>query len=131
MTQAHNIDMALHRIQSGRPHIVRKDRKLSISLVAEEAGIHASTIHNHYPAIAEKIRVLANKGMKAQRDEIRNELKRLKAENKALRLRLEQFSHYAKYCPKCDAVKPLYEFYQSERYGLQWGCKACRKTSRR
>ena len=61
-------ELAIYRIESGRPKIVRKSRKLSIASVAEETGYSPATIHNHYPQIAEKIRELMGKDSRAQRD---------------------------------------------------------------
>lgn len=119
----HNIEMAIHRIISGRPKITT--RELSISSVAEEAGVSNSTIHNRYPELAEKIRIGMNKSMKAQRDSIRKELTRVKGENQKLHDLAKQYSRYAKHCPSCNTVKPFTDFYMSERDGLQYYCKTC------
>jgi len=40
----------------GNPRRVAKGRKLSIQAVADEAGISNATIHNRYPALADRIR---------------------------------------------------------------------------
>lgn len=48
---------AIQRLVHGRPKRLSKDRcQLSISAVAREAGISASSIHNTYPDVAELIR---------------------------------------------------------------------------
>ena len=50
------IQMAILRISKGKPTKIRSDRKLSIAAVADEAGIHRTTIINRYPALADDIR---------------------------------------------------------------------------
>lgn len=50
-----DLRLAMFRIQRGRAHT--DVEKLSISSVAREAGVSASLIHNHYPDIAEAIRL--------------------------------------------------------------------------
>lgn len=52
---AKKIKQAVVRIEKGRPKIVGSDRKLSITSVAEEAGIHRSTIINRHPLLADEI----------------------------------------------------------------------------
>jgi len=79
------LEMALYRITKGRAKKVGKKRKLSIAAVAEEAGLSTSTIHNHHPDIAEKIRGLLNKESRVQRDEKLAELKKEKSNSRELR----------------------------------------------
>ncbi|WP_427047084.1 hypothetical protein [Halomonas casei] len=55
------IELAIIRINKGRPKVVAPTRKLSIASVAEEAGISNATIHNRYPALADQIRQINNK----------------------------------------------------------------------
>ena len=81
----HDLEMAIHRIERGRPCAIEKNRKLSILAVAEEAGISAASIHNNYPDVAEKIRTKMNKGTRTQRDAKHSALKSEKAKNKVLR----------------------------------------------
>ena len=49
------IILSISRIEKGKPKTVSSTRKLSIASVAEEAGIHRSTIINRYPELALKI----------------------------------------------------------------------------
>lgn len=81
---------ALIRLKHGRPKVVNKKRKISISALAEEAGVSDSTIHNRYPEIAAEVREIIGKAHKVQRDEKNIKLKSEKAKNKELRQYIEQ-----------------------------------------
>ena len=85
-----NLNNALIRLKHGRPKIVDKKRKISISALAEEAGVSDSTIHNRYPEIATEVREIIGKAHKVQRDEKNEELKSEKSKNKELREYIEQ-----------------------------------------
>lgn len=82
--------LALHRIQRGTPRIVDPKRKLSILAVAEEAGLHAVTIHTRYPDIAEQIRKLTNRAGRQQRDVKAQELQTARQSNRELRRQLAE-----------------------------------------
>jgi AcrR family transcriptional regulator len=79
------LQLALVRLKRGRPKVVSKKRKLSISAVAEEAGVSDSTIHNRYPEIAAEVRQIAGRLYKMQRDEKSEKLKSVKDKNRELR----------------------------------------------
>ena len=79
------IRQAIVRIEKGRPKFVARGRKLSISSVAEEAGVSRATIHNNHPALAERIREAGNKAVRAQTAEKNTALKKLRAKYKSLR----------------------------------------------
>lgn len=81
---------ALIRLKHGRPKIVDKKRKLTISALAEEAGVSDSTIHNRYPEIANEVREMIGKAHKVQRDEKNELLKSEKTKNRELREQIEQ-----------------------------------------
>ncbi|WP_019894840.1 hypothetical protein [Hydrogenovibrio halophilus] len=81
---------ALIRLKHGRPKVVDKKRKLSISALAEEAGVSDSTIHNRYSEIAAEVREIMGKEHKAQRDEKIEKLKLEKSKNRELREHIEQ-----------------------------------------
>ncbi|WP_044412417.1 26S proteasome regulatory subunit family protein [Thiomicrospira microaerophila] len=81
---------ALIRLKHGRPKVVDKKRKISISALADEAGVSDSTIHNRYPEIAAEVREIIGKEHKSQRDEKSEKLKLEKAKNKELRDYIEQ-----------------------------------------
>lgn len=76
------IRLAILRIEKGRTKIVQKGRKLSIIAVAEEAGVSAAAIHNHYPDMADLIRRKLGVDMREQRNIIAKKLKDLRTINK-------------------------------------------------
>lgn len=78
------LELAIHRITTGRVRKVKAGRKLSIAAVAEEAGLSTATIHNRYPEIADKVRQLLNKDARQQRDEKNQALKEEKSKRKEL-----------------------------------------------
>ncbi len=87
------IELAISRIQHGRPKRVTQERRFCIAAVAEEAGVSNATIHNRYPDIAERIRKMVIEELpdevKKERDPVRKknqERERLKA----LRQEVEQ-----------------------------------------
>jgi hypothetical protein len=53
--------LSLLRIVKGRPKVVGPSQKLSIKLVAKEAGVSPSLIHNRHPELAQQIRALISK----------------------------------------------------------------------
>lgn len=79
------IRLAILRIEKGRTKIVEKERKLSIIAVAEEAGITAAAIHNHYPDMADLIRRKLGVDMREQRNSIATKLKDSRNTNRELR----------------------------------------------
>lgn len=79
------IRLAILRIEKGRTKIVQKGRKLSIIAVAEEAGISAAAIHNHYPDMADLIRRKLGVDMREQRNSIAKKLKDFRTINKEQR----------------------------------------------
>lgn len=80
-----DLELAFARVLRGRGQKVAKERKLSISAVADEAGLSAATIHNRYPDIAEQIRTEIGKSTRAQRDQKQLELQDAHATNRKLR----------------------------------------------
>lgn len=81
---------ALMRLKHGRPKVVDRKRKISISALAEEAGVSDSAIHNRYPEIAAQVREITGKAHKIQRDEKNEKLKSEKTKNRELREYIEQ-----------------------------------------
>lgn len=75
---------AILRIQRGRA-VRTQSKKLSISAVAEEVGVSAALIHNHYPEIAEAIRAAQGRDSRAQRDAKQTELQAERAKARSLR----------------------------------------------
>ncbi len=87
------IRLAIIRIEKGRPVIVKNGRKLSISSVAEEAGISAATIHNRYPDMADLIRQKAGRDIRKQRDVISAKVNHLKDRIKKLNKELTELNN--------------------------------------
>lgn len=97
------IELAIARIQRGRPLRISKDRRLSIAAVAEEADVGNATIHNRYPDVAEEIRELVKQTVRNRREarhgtvdrlrQLRKEVARLKsdlANSQSINLRLHK-----------------------------------------
>jgi len=77
------IELAILRIQKKRPRRLSIEAcRLSITSVASEAGITPAAIHNCYPDIAEKIRMLVGRSSREQRDRKGEELQRITALNR-------------------------------------------------
>lgn len=76
------LKLAISRIERGRSRT--NASKLSVSAVAREVGVTPALIHNHYASIAEDIRVKVGASSRQQRDAKTNELKDVKAKNRAL-----------------------------------------------
>jgi hypothetical protein len=93
-----SLNDAIQRVTSGKPTVIDPDRKLSISAVAEEAGVSAATIHNRYPEIAAKIRDLLGLKSPSQNTsanttvflEYKAKIKQLNEENRLLRIQTEE-----------------------------------------
>jgi AcrR family transcriptional regulator len=66
------IRLAIFRIERGRSHTAAK--RLTISAVAREAGVSSSLLHNHYPDIAEEIRVKQGASSRQKLDAKRDDL---------------------------------------------------------
>lgn len=84
------LQLALSRMKRGRPRVVDQKRKISIASVAEEAKVSEATIHNRYPGIADEIRQITGKALKAQRDEKTQSLKLEKGKSRELRSEIEE-----------------------------------------
>lgn len=83
-----DLRLAIFRIERARAHT--KATKLSISSVAREAGVTPALIHNHYPAIAELIRVKQGASSREQRDAKHDELRKEKDGSRDLRQELKE-----------------------------------------
>lgn len=83
------IRQAIIRIEQDRPKVVEKGRKMSVSAVAEEAGVSDALIHKEYPAQLERIRGGQDKDIKKQRDEARTKLKSERQKNRELRDKID------------------------------------------
>ncbi|PBQ12933.1 TetR family transcriptional regulator [Pseudomonas syringae] len=70
--------------------LVAGNEKLSIASVARAAGVTPGLIHNTYPAVAERIRNLMGKSVRAQRDLKHQALMSEKEKNRALRTENDQ-----------------------------------------
>lgn len=70
--------------------LVEGNEKISIALVARAAGVTPGLIHNTYPAVAERIRILMGKSVRAQRDSKHQALMVEKEKNRVLRAENDQ-----------------------------------------
>jgi len=70
--------------------LVEGNEKISIALVARAAGVTPGLIHNTYPAVAERIRILMGKSVRAQRDSKHQALLAEKEKNRVLRVENDQ-----------------------------------------
>lgn len=70
--------------------LVEGNEKISITLVARAAGVTPGLIHNTYPAVAERIRILMGKSVRAQRDSKHQALMAEKEKNRVLRAENDQ-----------------------------------------
>jgi AcrR family transcriptional regulator len=82
-TREKDLKLAIYRIERGRSQT--KAKKLSVSAVAREAGVTPALIHNHYPSIAETVRVKVGASSRQQRDLKARALKEMRQKNKDLR----------------------------------------------
>lgn len=93
-TETYNkIRMAIVRIENGKPKVVSLNRKMSVTAVAEEAGVSDSLIHKDYPDLLERIKKNQDKGYRSERnkkhDVLKSEMEKnrlLRQENKELKL---------------------------------------------
>lgn len=70
--------------------LIAGDGKLSITSVARAAGVTPGLIHNTYPSIAERIRNIVGKSVRAQRDSKHQALMSEKEKNRVLRAENDQ-----------------------------------------
>ncbi|WP_354691373.1 TetR family transcriptional regulator [Phytobacter sp. RSE-02] len=70
--------------------LVEGNKKISITLVARAAGVTPGLIHNTYPAVAERIRILMGRSVRAQRDSKHQALMIEKEKNRVLRAENDQ-----------------------------------------
>jgi FtsZ-binding cell division protein ZapB len=85
------VRMAIIRIEKGRPNVVTKDRKVSVSSVAEEADVTRNTINRDCPDLHTRIQGLMNKEVREQLRLKQIELNGVKERNKDLRHEVEKF----------------------------------------
>ncbi|MGI3449896.1 TetR family transcriptional regulator [Citrobacter arsenatis] len=70
--------------------LVEGNKKISIALVARVAGVTLGLIHNTYPAVAERIRILMGRSVRSQRDSKHEALMVEKEKNRVLRAKNDQ-----------------------------------------
>ncbi len=70
--------------------LIAGDEKLAITSVARAAGVTPGLIHNTYPSIAERIRNIVGKSVRAQRDSKHQALMSEKEKNRVLRAENDQ-----------------------------------------
>lgn len=82
--------LAIKRITSGRPKIVDKRTKLSVSSVAREVGKSHSLLFTRYPDIVKEINHLTDKDIRLKRDQKQEELKKVRARRSELNDELKE-----------------------------------------
>lgn len=87
-TREKELELAILRIERGRSHM--KEAKLSVAAVAREAGVTPALIHNHYPEVAEKIRIKLAASSRQRRDAKQAELKQAREKIRELREQLDE-----------------------------------------
>jgi len=113
-----DLENALVRLKHGRPKVVSKGRKISISAVAEEAGVSDTLIHKDYPEIAAEVRKLTGKQLKSQRDEKTQKLKAANEKNRELRAEINSLEAQVRKLVSLNAR------YEEENEQLKAGAKA-------
>lgn len=89
-TKGRSRSRTLDALNNAIDSLVAGDEKLSIASVARAAGVTPGLIHNTYPTVAERIRTLTGKSVRAQRDLKHQALMAEKEKNRALRAENEQ-----------------------------------------
>lgn len=80
----------IEKLENAIETTLASDKKLSISSVARAANVTPALIHNTYPSIADKIRNLMGKSVRAKRHVTAEALAFEKTKNKLLRLENEK-----------------------------------------
>jgi len=86
--KVHNRKQTIDGIEQAIEQLQASQGKLSISAVANMAGVTPALIHNTYPDLAEKIRGLVGKATRTQRDAKHSALVREREINRTLRQEL-------------------------------------------
>lgn len=79
------VRMAIVRIENEKPNVISKERKISVSSVAEEAGVTRNTINRDCPDLHTRIQGLMNKDVREQLKRKQLEINKFKERNKDLR----------------------------------------------
>ncbi len=79
----------LQELEAAQGRLHERGESITITAVAREAGVTPSLIHNTYPDLAERIRKLQGKSVRAQVDDLHRELNQARADNQALRAETE------------------------------------------
>jgi predicted nuclease with TOPRIM domain len=97
------VRMAIIRIEKGRPNVVAKDRKISVSSVAEEADVTRNTINRDCPDLHTRIQGLMNKDVREQLRLKQIELNGVKERNKELRGEVKELEDINSYLQSKNA----------------------------
>ncbi len=89
-TQGRSRSKTLDTLDKVIESLVANNEKLTIASVARAANVTPGLIHNTYPAVAERIRTLMGKSVRAQRDSKHQALMNEKEKNRALRAENDQ-----------------------------------------
>ncbi|MBB4868112.1 hypothetical protein HNP46_007031 [Pseudomonas nitritireducens] len=89
-TQGRSRSKTLDTLDKVIESLVANNESLTIASVARAANVTPGLIHNTYPAVAERIRTLMGKSVRAQRDSKHQALMSEKEKNRALRAENDQ-----------------------------------------
>lgn len=89
-TQGRSRSKTLDTLDKVIESLAASNEKLTIASVARAANVTPGLIHNTYPAVAERIRTLMGKSVRAQRDSKHQALMNEKEKNRALRAENDQ-----------------------------------------
>jgi len=83
------LELALHRLAHGTPHVVKKGTKISASSVAKEAGVDRATLYRFHEPVLSAIRSINDSAPKALLKESRSELAQTNTKMKEYRRLVE------------------------------------------
>jgi hypothetical protein len=84
------LNLALARLRNNNPRIVKRGTKITVTSVAQEAGVDPSTIYRFHESVRVEIRKASNAAAKKQPKENLDELQRMEQQAKEYRLTAEE-----------------------------------------
>jgi len=84
------LELAFARLRHGNPRVVKKGTPVSVSAVADEAGVDRTTVHRFHEPVVTAIRRFTEKAPRQQLQKSRSELTRVSDEARELRRLTEE-----------------------------------------